>query len=240
MVSHRDRIRSIHTPPRRDRVAPSKREPMPDVGPTEFQLQRQAETIGAGTVCDLKTKKVEMVREIAAGQGSVTIYSKQVQADAELASSSALGRLFIEELIRHDQYRAGTEYARLHRLLYGAVTPKQSALAKAIASSLEQRLEEANRAAREERDDEDYADWLIEQRTLYDRGEYALSRIMVDLDRGWQKAKASHRFAKAGTIRVQVRAVLRSVCLDNTYPRRTLVGNLKIGLQALCDCWRIE
>lgn len=207
-----NRRKSIRTPPRRDRVSPSKREPSPDVGPTDFLLQRKAEQIGLGTVCDVETHRVEITG------------GKAARARVEFATSSTLALLLEQRRIQHPQYRAGTEYARLHRLLFGRSSPKPSSLAKVMATALPERIEQANAAAREEMDDEAYADWLQEQRTLYERGEYRLRHIA----------------GLSITERRLVRVTLRAVAIDGTYPKAGGISRLRIGLSALAEVWEME
>jgi hypothetical protein len=207
-----NRRKSIRTPPRRDRISPSRRDPSPEDGPTEYTLQRKAEQIGLGTVCDVQTHKVE----IAGGPGA--------RAKVEFATSSTLALLLQHGRIQPPQYRAGNEYARLHRLLWGRSTAKPSALAKVMATALPERIEQANRIAREELDDDAYADWLADQRTLYERGEYRLRHI-------------------AGfsiTERRLIRVTLRATVIDGTYPKATAISRLRIGLAALAETWGFD
>lgn len=207
-----NRRKSIRTPPRRDRISPSKRTPMPDDGPTEFLLQRRAELIGQGTICDLTTHRVEMTG------------GKAARARAEFAGSSSLALLLERGKILSRHYRAGTEYARLHRLLWGRSAPQQSGLSKVMATALPERIEAANRAAREEMDDESYAEWIAEQRTIYERGEYRLRHMRGSV-----------------TARRLVRIALRAVVIDDMLPTAPAhIARLRLGLQELCDVWRIE
>lgn len=208
-----NRRKSIHTPPRRDRVSPKKRAPMPDDGPTDFQLQRKAEAIGLGTMCDVQTHRVEVTG------------GKQGRARAEFAGSSTLALLLEQGKIIAKHYRAGMEYARLHRLLFGRSTPSASALSKILATALPERIEAANKRAREEMDDEAYLEWIGEQRTLYERGEYRLRHI----------AGETH------TTRRLIRITLRAVCIDESYPSKPgQVWRLRVGLNALADVWGLE
>jgi hypothetical protein len=223
MASHRDRIRSIRTPERRDRITPSKRTVQEDAGPTPFALMRKAEMIGKGVVCDITTRRVTI------GTG------KADQAKAEFASSSALARLLHEDLIDGDQYRGGTHYARLHRLVWGRATARESSLTKVMASSMEEMFAKEIAARRDELDDAEYTDWLAEQRVLLERGEYALTRIPAPI-----LNKAKHAAAKANTYRRQVRVVLRQVCIEDIYPRRTLVTGLRAGLNVLAETWELD
>jgi hypothetical protein len=223
MTTHNERIRSIHTPPRLSSITPSKRPPREDDGPTPFQLMRKAEAIGQGVACDVTSRKVEITG------------GKINQAKAEFATSSALARLYHEDRIVHPQYRAGCEYGRLRRLLFGSSVPRESGLTKVLASSIEDRIHVANQAAREQRDDAEHADWLAEQRTLFERGEYSLSRLMRAMPQ-----RAKHVHAKISTFRLNVRQLLRCVCVDDQMPKATQVQPLRIGLQALADTWEIE
>lgn len=223
MTTHNDRLRSIHTPPRLSRVSPSKRPPKEDDGPTPFQLMRKAETIGVGVACNIASHKVEIVG------GAIN------QAKAEFASSSTLARLYHEAKIIHPQYRAGCEYGRLRRLLFGSSVPRESGLTKVLASSIDDRIHVANQAAREQRDDAEHADWLAEQRTLFERGEYALTRLMRSMPQ-----RAKHVHAKISTFRMNVRQLLRVVCVDDQMPKATQIQPLRIGLQALADTWEME
>lgn len=207
-----NRRKSIVTPPRRDRIAPSRRTPMPDDGPTDFTLQRQAERIGLGTVCDVTTKRVDIVG------------GAQNRARAEFASSSSLALLLDRKQIEHRHYRAGSEYARLRRLLFGRSAPKPSSLAKVMALDLNQRIEAANAAARDEMDDEAYAEWLAEQRTLFERGEYRLTHM--------QGSATSRRL---------IRIALRAVVLDDLMPEHPVhLARLRRGLGELADVWGFE
>ena len=208
-----NRRKSIHTPPRRDRVSPSRRAPLPDDGPTDFTLQRKAEQIGLGVACDLQTRKVD----VAGGPEN--------RHRAEFATSSMLALCYDQGKIIAKQYRAGCEYARLHRLLWGRSSPKQSGLSKVLATALPERLEQAAAAAREDMDDDAYAEWIAEQRTLYERGEYRLRHI-----RG-----------ESITSRRLIRVTLRAVVIDDVYPSRPgQVWRLRLGLNELADVWGIE
>lgn len=207
------RRKSIRTPPRRDRLSPSRRPPLPDDGPTDFLLQRKAELIGQGTVCDVQSHRVEITG------------GKAARARAEFAGSSALALLLEQGTIESHQYRAGTEYARLHRLLWGRSTPQQSALAKMIYTELADRVAQANAASREEMDDEAYADWILEQRTLYERGEYRLRHI------------AGQTIVNRRLIRI----VLRAVAIDGSMPNHPRqLYRLRIALSELASVWGFE
>lgn len=208
-----NRRKSIHTPPRRDRISPSKRAPLPDDGPTDFALLRKAEAIGQGIACDVTTRKVD----VTGGPGA--------RARAEFATSSPLALLYDREKIDAKQYRAGTEYARLHRLLWGRSTPKQSGLAKVLATALPERIEQANAAARDEMDDDAYADWLAEQRTLYERAEYRLRHIA----------------GETITSRRIIRITLRAIVIDGSQPNHARqIHRLRIALSELANVWGIE
>lgn len=208
-----NRRKSIVTPPRRDKIAPNKRAPMPDDGPTDFTLQRKAEVIGQGTFCAVDDHRVHMTGGAAA------------QARAEFASSSTIALLLEQGRIIAKQYRAGNEYARLHRLLWGRSTAKQSGLSKVLAQSLPERIEVANRAAREELDDDEHNDWIAEQRVLYERGMYRLCRIA----------------GKGHVERRLIRVTVRVVVIDGQYPSKAgALYRLRIGLNKLADVWGIE
>ena len=209
-----NRRKSIHTPPDRSRVSPSRRVPLPDDGgPTEFTLQRKAEVINEGTACRVDDRRVYITGPV----GSLT--------RAEFASSSNLALLFDQNKIIGKQYRAGAEYARLHRVLWGRVTPKPSTLSKVMATALPERIEAANRAAREERDEDSYIEWMQEQRTLFERGEYRLRHI----------AGETH------TSRRLIRIVVRAVAIDDVYPNKPgQVWRLRLGLNELADAYGIE
>lgn len=223
MTSRSDRLKSIHTPPRRRDISPSKRPPIHEDGPTEFQLQRKAEVIGAGTVCDIQTHAVE----IAGG--------KTAQAKAEFASSSALALLYHRSKIIHRQYRAGCEYQRLNRLLFGLNVPKQSTLTKVMATSMEDQIKAEAAARRDERDDDEQAEWLAEQRTFYERGENRLAHIRVPVPRGRSHEARVHAYRQA------VRAVVRATCLDDRYPaNEEWTYRLKMGLSELADVWQFQ
>lgn len=217
-----DRIRTIHTPPKRSQITPSKRPPREEHGPTSFQLMRKAEAIGQGVACDIASRKVEITGGALA------------QSKAEFASSSSLAMLYSEDRIIHPQYRAGCEYGRLRRLLFGAAVARESGLTKVMATSIEDRIHLANQAAREERDDAEHADWLVEQRTLFERGEYALTRLQRHMPKN-----ARHPQTKLSTFRLNVRELLRRVCIDDMIPKATQITPLRIGLQALADTWDI-
>lgn len=210
-----NRRKSIHTPPRRDRVSPSKRAPLPDDGPTDFALQRKAEAIGLGTVCDVQSHKVDVV----GGAGA--------RARAEFASSSALAMLLETGKIIGKHYRAGCEYSRLHKLIWGRSAPPASGLSKVLATPLPDRIAEATHAAREreEMDDDAWAEWIAEQRTLLERGEYRLRHIA----------------GETITSRRLIRVVLRAVCIDDLAPNKPgQIWRLRIGLSELADVWDFE
>ena len=207
-----NRRKSIRTPPKRSRISPSQRDPMPDDGPTDYLLQRKAEQIGLGTACDVETHRVSIVGGAPA------------QARVEFATSSSLALLFEHNKILHKHMRAGLEYGRLHRLLFGRSTPKPSSLARVMYSDLTERLEAERKVAREEMDDDAYLDWMQEQRTLYERGEYRLRSI----------ARCSH------TERRLIRIAVRQVILDGAYPRATQIGRVRVGLNELASVWDIE
>lgn len=208
-----NRRKSIRTPPDRSKVAPHKRLPMPDDGPTDFALQRKVEIIGEGTYCRVDDRRVAVTG------------AKGTLSRAEFASSSALALLLDQKRIESAQYRAGSEYARLHRLLFGSSMPKPSGLSKVLATALPERIEAANRAAKEQLDDEGYIEWLQEQRTLYERAEYRMRHI------------AGHDHVARRLIRV----TMRKVVIDNEYPTKPgQVQRLRIGLNALADTWGIE
>ena len=208
-----NRRKSIVTPPDRSKISPSRRVAMPDDGPTDYTLQRKMEVIGEGTYC-----RVDDHRVMVTGKpGSLT--------RAEFASSSALALLLDRGKIESNQYRAGSEYARLHRLLFGRSTAKQSGLSKVLATALPERIEAATRASRDELDDDAYNDWMAEQRVLNERGEYRLRRI----------AGQSH------VERRLIRITLRTVAIDNVYPAKPgQVRRIRIGLNSLADVWDIE
>lgn len=208
-----NRRKSIVTPPRRDKISPSRRAPMPDAGPTDFTLQRKAEVIGQGTYCAVDDHRVHMTG------------GKAALARAEFASSSTLALLLDQGRIIGKHYRAGSEYGRLHRLLWGRSTPKQSGLSKVLATALPERIEAANKAAREELDDDAYLDWIAEQRVLYERGMYRLCHI------------AGHDHVERRLIRVTLRAVV----IDGSYPSKAgALYRLRVGLSELADVWDIE
>lgn len=208
-----NRRKSIHTPPDRSKISPSRRLPMPDDGPTDYALQRKVEVIGEGTYCRMDDRRVAVT-------GKPGTLSR-----AEFASSSAIALLLDQGKLESKQYRAGNEYARLHRLLFGAAAPKASALSKVLATALPERIEQANKAAREQLDDEAYIEWCQEQRTLYERGEYRLRHI----------AGETH------VTRRLIRTTMRKVVIDNEYPARPgEIWRLRIGLSALADVWGVE
>lgn len=208
-----NRRKSIVTPPRRDKISPSKRAPMPDDGPTDYTLQRKMEVIGQGTYCAVDDHRVHVTG------------GKDALSRAEFASSSTLALLLDQGRIIGKQYRAGNEYGRLHRLLWGRSTAKQSGLSKVLATALPERIEAANRAAREELDDDAYLDWIGEQRTLYERGMYRLCHI------------AGHDHVERRLIRVTLRAVV----IDGSYPGKSgALYRLRVGLNELANVWDIE
>lgn len=236
MVTHQARIKSIHTPPRRDKISPSKRAKRDDEGPTPFTLQRQAETIGARTVCMLDGKgTIRMAKTVKAGNTTEEIISKDFTSQAEFASSSALARILTESGITYEQYRAGTNYTRLHRLIWGSTQARQSSLSKVMATSMEDRIHQANKKAREERDDEDYAEWIAAQRGELEAGESALAHIVIPLP---PRTKASHAIIMRE--RAHIRLIVRQVCLENQYKHRgPLLSGLRTGLEALREAWSI-
>lgn len=208
-----NRRKSIVTPERRDRVTLSRRAPRADDGPTDFQLMRKAEATGGAIACRLDDRSVDFVG------------GAKARAEAEFASSSALAGLLHHRRIDSDQFRAGTEYARLHRLLFGRSVPRPSGLTKVLATSIEDRVHQANAAAREERDDEQHAEWLAEQRTLFERGEYRLRHI------------AGETIVNRRLIRV----VVRMVCIDDLFPSKAgQLWRLRIGLRELADVWGLS
>lgn len=208
-----NRRKSIHTPPDRSKLTPSRRAPMPDDGPTEYTLQRKAEVIGQGTYCAVDDHRVHMTG------------GRDAQARAEFASSSTIALLLEQGRIIGKQYRSGSEYARLHRLLWGRSTPKQSGLSKVLATALPERIEQSVRAAREEMDDDAYLDWIGEQRTLYERGMYRLCHIA----------------GKGHVERRLIRVTVRAVVIDGSYPSKAgALYRLRIGLNELADVWGIE
>lgn len=225
MTSHRDRIKSIHTPPRLSSMSPSKRPARENDGPTDLQLLRKAEAIGQSIACAIDTRKVEITG------------GKMAQGKAEFASSSALARLYHETHIEHPQYRAGCEYTRLRRLLFGSSVARESGLTKVLATSIEDRIHEANKAAREDRDDEAYADYIADQRAAFEQGEHALHHVQRPLH---DRARYAHTLLSV--FRNQVRILVRRVCIDDEYPNRpeTSVPLLRIGLTAMADTWRFE
>lgn len=248
MVSHRDRLKSIHTPPRRDKVSPSKRERREDEGPTPFALQRQAETIGARTVCALDGRGTITFAKDIDGK---SVIAKGWQSEAEFASSSSLARIFNEARITSQQYRAGTNYARLYRLIWGRAVPRESSLTKVMATPMEDRIAQANAAAREERDDEDYADWIAERRAELEQGEHALRNIQIDVPArlklsknfkgNLKKARQNTAHAIIIKARADIRMVVRRVCIEGVYiHRQQLIDNLRTGLEALRYEWGIK
>lgn len=209
------RRKTIHTPPRRDKTTPSRRERTPADGPTDFALQRKMEVIGRGTFCDVADRRV-----LPEG-------GNEALARAEFASSSALALLYEQGKITSKAMRAGREYARLHRLLFGRSTPRQSGLSKVLATSLPERIAEATRAARdnEEMDDESYADWIAEQRILYERAEYRLRHIAGE-------THVSRRL---------IRTVVRAVAIDDLYPNKPgQIWRLRIGLTEIAEVFGFE
>lgn len=208
-----NRRRSIVTPARRDRLAPSKRPPTDDEGPTAYALQRQAEQIGHGTICVLASRRVEMTG------------GKDARGRAELAAASVQGRLYAKNLIGSDQYRAANEYARLHRLLWGRSTAKPSGLSRVLASGLVERIQTAKAAAQDQMDDDAYTDWMAEQRALYERAEYRLR----------------HMSNASGTARRVIRMAMRQAVIDQVYPAAAAeLVRVKRGLRELADVWGIE
>lgn len=207
------RRRSIVTPPRRDRLAPSKRPPTGEDGPTDFALQRQAELIGQSTFCAVASRRVEMTG------------GKDARGRAELAAASIQGALYAKNLIGSDEYRAANEYARLHRLLWGRAVALPSGLSRVLASGLTERLEAATAAARDQMDDQAYTDWLAEQRTIYERGEYRLRHVA----------------AGSGTARRLIRMAMRAAVIDQEYPvGPAALMRVKRGLRELAEVWGIE
>lgn len=208
-----NRRKSIVTPERRDRVAPSKRAPRADDGPTDYQLMRKAEATGGAIACRLDDRSVDFVG------------GAKARAEAEFASSSALAAIYHHGKVSSGMYRAGTEYARLHRLLFGRSVPRPSGLTKVLATTLDERIHQANMAAREERDDDEREQWLEDQRTLFERGEYRLRHI------------AGETIVNRRLIRV----VVRMVCIDDLFPSKAgQLWRLRIGLKELADVWAMD
>jgi len=207
-----NRRKSIRTPPDRSKIAPHKRLPIPDDGPTDYALQRKVEIIGEGTYCRLDDRRVAVTGP------------KEALSNAERASSSALGLLAVKGLIEGHQYRAGMEYARLHRILFGSSVPRPSGLSKVLATALPERIEAANRAAKEQLDDEGYIEWLQDQRTLYERGEYRLRHL-----------------PGSAVARRNARVAFRLVVIDNLAPGHIgQIARLRHVLNELAEVWGIE
>lgn len=149
------RLRSIRTPERRDRIAPSKREPV-DEGPTHFQLLRRAEAMGQSVYYDDKQKRLAITGK---NNGQVT--------------ASALSLLHYQSKITGPQYRAGLKYQFLRRTLFGAATPKIGGLQGVIHEHLS-----ADSAVKDELLPEEVEEREINQRIEYQRGDQALMRIL--------------------------------------------------------------
>lgn len=236
MVSHKDRLKSIHTPPRRDKVSPSKRQKREDEGPTPFALQRQAEIIGASTYCELNGRgTIGMVKQ----KNGENLFSKQWAQEAEFASSSALARIYNEARITSQQYRAGINYARLYRLIWGRAVPKESSLTKVMAESIFTRM------ARETRDEEAYADWFAERKAELEHGERALNHIVIHVPANMKVKRKGQRQNVAHALivraRAEIRLAVRKVCIEGQYIHRApLIVNLQTGLDALREEWGIK
>ena len=225
MAPRSKRLKSIRTPLPANRLAPSQRET--NDGPNPFQLQRKAEVIGAGIVCDIQTHAVE----IAGG--------KTAQAKAEFATSSALALLYHESRIDHPRYRAGCEYGRLHRLLWGPGVAKGSSLTKVMATTVEEALKQAAAAARTEMDDDERAAWLADQRVLYQRAEFRLDHLRVPNPSA--SRDAGKRSAHANRVRAQIRSAVRATCVDDLYPANDeWLFRLRLGLGEIASVWDMD
>jgi hypothetical protein len=217
MSPRHKRLKSIHTPPRQDRITPSQRRARADDGPNAFQLQRQAEQINASTYCEVDGGAIGITKN-----GN---FSKQIAADAAFAASCAIAKLRYEDRITLQQYRAGLEYARLFYLSAGKTHPKQSALAKAMATSLEDRIKQANAAARELRDDGEYEDWLSDQHTLYKRAVHRLNHL-PGLDHVERRI---------------LRTYINRTVVESIYPvNGRWLNALRLGLKELAELFGIE
>ena len=110
---------------------------------------------------------------------------------------------------------------------------------------MEDRIAQANAAAREERDDEDYADWIAERRGELEQGEHALRHMLIHVPANLKVKTPGQRPAVAHAIIIQARAdirkVVRRVCIEGVYiHRQPLIDNLRIGLEALRYEWGIK
>ena len=131
------RTRSIETPPRRDRVAATKREELEPM-PHEV-IMRKAEALGVACWCDVRTHECVM------------------DGDPQKAVD-ALTVLRYRKEISHLEYRAGLEYARLHRGAFGLPFPKNAAYTETLADAPDTEdysrriLTDAEREAKQEMD----------------------------------------------------------------------------------------
>jgi hypothetical protein len=110
---------------------------------------------------------------------------------------------------------------------------------------MEDRIAQANAAAREERDDEDYADWIAERRAELEQGEHALRNILIHVPANLKVKREDQRKGTAHAIiikaRADIRMVVRRVCIEGVYiHRQQLIDNLRTGLEALRYEWGIK
>lgn len=157
MAPRNKRLKSIHTPSRRDRLAPSQRPPTGDEGPTDYQLMRRAETMGEGIYCEIGSPKTLMTGK---NDGRTT--------------STAIGLLRFQDKITAPQFRAGAMYAYLRSALFGHPTPKAVSLYRVIHEHLSS---DSAIAFREEETTEEKQERMYQMRLEYQRGDGRLQKL---------------------------------------------------------------
>lgn len=182
-----------------NRLAPSKRFHDPDAeGPTPETIMRAAERLGRAVFCDIKTRKVMM-------DGNPQ------------ASSTTLGILRERGWLSEGQYRAGQLYGYYHRVTYGRISPKPSAINRWISTGMVEHGPLKTQA--------DIDEIATECRMAYDVAEKALTEPLIE-----------------GVPRPAIhRKMVRLVCLEGIMPAsdhetRALVS----GLTNLMLTWKIR
>lgn len=157
MAPRNKRLKSIHTPPRRDRLAPSQRPPTGEDGPTDYQLMRRAETLGYGIYCEIGSPKTLMTGK---NDGRST--------------STAIGLLRFQDKITQPQFRAGAMYAYLRSAWFGQPMPKAVSLYRVIHEHLSS---DSAIAYREEETSEEKQERMYQMRLEYQRGDGRLQKL---------------------------------------------------------------
>jgi hypothetical protein len=177
-----------------NRLTPSKRFHDPDAeGPTPETVMRAAERLGRTVFCDIKTRKVLM-------DGNPQ------------ASSTTLGILKERGWLSDAAYAAGNLYGYYHRVTYGRISPKPSAINRWISTGLGEHGPLKTQI--------DIDEIAAECRSAYDQAEKALTDPL---------RPAIHR------------KMVRLVCLEGIMPAsdheiRALVS----GLTHLMLTWKIR